>query len=64
MAVSGPTAASSFQPATLQMSSLTAPHRHSGHRASAISDVDAQSSSVATTVNFGRQVGNMVDVKA
>ncbi|MGA2892933.1 MAG: hypothetical protein ABSE22_08685 [Xanthobacteraceae bacterium] len=59
LAISGIGAAQSSQPA--QMSQSTGQHRHGGHSHS-ISDVDAQSSSVASAAKSTGRVGSKLNV--
>jgi len=63
MTVTGLTAAANFPQASQQIAPSSGQHRHNGHRASAISDVDVQSSSVANG-NSSRKVGGTVDITA
>jgi len=64
MAIPGIAAAANIQPASLQMSPSSGYHRHNGHHPSSISDVDAQSSSVAATAKSTGKVGSTVDMTA
>ena len=65
MTISGLTAAANLQPpATQQVSPSSAHHRHNNKHPSSISDVDAQSSSLAATASTTRKVGGTIDITA
>ena len=64
MTISGLTAAVNFQPASQQASPSSGHHRHNNKHPSSISDVDAQSSSLAATASTTRKVGGTIDITA
>jgi hypothetical protein len=39
-------------------------HKHGGHHAASLSDVDAQGSSVATPASSSGKIGSKIDVRA
>ena len=64
MTISGLAAAVNLQPASQQVSPSSGHHRHNNKHPSSISDVDAQSSSVAAPANATRKVGGTIDITA
>jgi hypothetical protein len=60
MAVSGVSPVSAYA-VSQQVQSLS-PHKHGSRHASSLSDVDAQSSSVATSASSTKRVGGKVDI--
>jgi hypothetical protein len=65
MSVSGIAAAANFQPApTQQVSQTPGHHKHRGQHPSSISDVDAQSSSLASSGGSTGKTGSLLDVTA
>jgi hypothetical protein len=62
MAVSGLAASTQFQPANQQLSQSSGHHRHHGGHHMSISDIDAQSSSVASAPTSTGKVGSRLNV--
>jgi hypothetical protein len=61
MAVSGVSAAGAYAPSQGPVQT-SGQHKHGKHHAQSISDVDAQSSSVATAASKGGAAGSKVDI--
>ncbi len=61
MAISGISAAG---PPSLQAAQLPGQHKHGGHHARSLSDIDAQGSSVASAPSSTGKVGSMVNMTA
>ena len=63
MPVSGIAAAASPQPPLQPLSPSSGPHRHNGNHGPSISDVDGQSSSLASPSNSGGRIGSVLDIR-
>jgi hypothetical protein len=60
MAISGVSSAAAY--AASQPIQQTGQHKHGKHHASSISDVDAQSSSIASAGGSSGQIGSKIDI--
>jgi len=61
MAISGLSGAGAYTPSQSPLQS-SGPHKHGRHHSQSISDVDAQSSSVATPASSTGKIGSKIDI--
>jgi hypothetical protein len=61
MAISGVSVAASAA-ASAQQTAQTSPHKHGHHRATSMTDVDAQGSSIATAPSPTGKIGSKIDI--
>jgi len=64
MSVSGVSAVGAYASSQQAQPLTLGPHKHSRHQAASISDVDAQSSSVANTPSTASPTGRKVNILA
>lgn len=62
MAISGISVTAGAAASAQQTAQTFSPHKHGHHRAGAITDVDAQSSSIATAPSPTGKTGSKVDI--
>jgi len=63
MPVPGIAAAATPQPPLQQLSPSSGHHKHNGDNSPSISDVDGQSSSVASPSNSTGRIGSVLDIR-